>query len=288
MLFHRSLLALLSVLLPTTFSAADEYPLQSDINTSVPGHSGMVYLNLLRQLVPDLEPNETIARGSLTAPVRHVLGSLSGSGRMTNFPDRITIGSFQTGAGFFEGEARMLILASLSSANAHEAPTLLITYSDNDKPKLADVADVALSETVRFGTPQPVTIGPKDQLVVATSQRNDGDVTELTDVMMFMHHGKFESFGIVARTEKVGCGFEWTQPIAIAAQKPSTPGPYDDIKVTITDTGALIENGCSQSWGVPPFAKSYSALFQWDPAHDEFVADMSELDSLKAISDARF
>jgi len=286
---HSPLIALVGLTLSTTLSlGAGTSPLPNDINTAVPGHPGMVYLDLLRQLVPDLQPNETIASGTKIEPVRHVLGPFMGSDGMTELPGGITFGSFQTRIGTFEAQRRIVVLASLGKGQVAETPTLLMAFSDEAKPMLVDVLDVAFAERVGFGTRQPVAIGPSDQMVLATSRQHKDDLTELTDVMLFMREGRFEPLGMLARTEKVGCGFQWTQPVTITAQRPITPGPYNDVKVTITDIGSLIDNGCDQSYGEAPFSRPYSALFQWDDEAGRFVADLSEFDSLKALTGARF
>lgn len=286
--FRHTLTAVLGLALGSTLSWGVEInPLPSDINTTVPGHPDLVYLDLLRQLVPDLQPNETIASGMQIEPVRHVMGPFMGSNGFSQLPEPITFGSFQTRFGTFEGQQHLLVLARLGGGDGIETPTLLLAFTDEDKPKLADVLDVAFADIVTFGTPQPVSIGPNDQAVFATSHSRQGDVTELTDVMLFMQDGKLEPFGMLARTEKTGCGFQWTQPVSVTAQKPATPGPYDDFVVTITDTGALLDNNCTQSRGEAPFTKAYSALFQWDAKAGTFVADMTELDRLKDVTDAR-
>ena len=275
--------ALLGLLLGTSLTLGAEIsPLPSDINTPVPGHPDLVYFDLLRQLVPDLVPNETIASGTEIAPIPHVMGPFMGSDGLAKLPARITFGSFQTRIAQFEGEQRLLILAGLGPSEVQNTPTLLLAFSDDAKPKLIDAMDVALSQIVSFG-PEPVDIADNDQVMLVTSQLPSGDGTEFRDVLMFMRDGKFQPIGLFSRFEQTGCGFEWTQPISIVAQQSATPGPYDAFWVTITDTGALIENGCDQAVGEPPFATDYSALFQWDATTGRFVGDMSEIDRLKDV-----
>lgn len=275
--------ALLGLMLGTTLSlGAETSPLPSDINTAVPGHPGLVYFDLLRQLVPDLEANETMASGSEIGPIAHVMGPFMGSDGLAKVPERITFGSFQTRIGQFEGEQRILILTELGAGDVQNAPTVLLAFSDDDKPKLLDAMDVALSNTVFFGL-DPFDIGQDDQAIVATSQRVAGETTELGDVLLFMRDGKFQPITLLSRVETIGCGFQWTQPISVTGQRPATAGPYDDFKVTITDTGSLLDNGCDQSEGETPFANDYSALFQWTAATGRFAGDMSEIHRLKDV-----
>lgn len=286
---RRACAALLALTMGTSLAMAGDMSFfPSDINTAVPGHPGLVYFDLLKQLVPDLKPNETIAKGTTMAPVRHVMGPFMGAGGIAKLPDQITFGSFQTRIGTFEGQQRILILTGVGAGDVQDAPTLLMAFSADAEPKLIDALDVALDKTTSFGLPEPVAIGPEDQAVLTTSRHTDGDVTYLADALLFMHDGKFEPVILVPRLEKVGCGFQWTQPIRIEAQKPAKPGPYSDIKLTVTDTGALLENNCEQSRGEAPFSKEYSALFQWDAKTASFIADTSELDDLKDLTSTRF
>jgi hypothetical protein len=275
----RTAMVLLGMLLCTNPTLAQISPLPSDINTAVPGHPDIVYFDLLRQLVPDLVANETIGSGTQIGPIPHVMGTFMGQARMADTPDRITFGAFQTRIGQFEGKRRILVLTTLGAGEVRNAPTLLLAFSDEAKPKLLDAIDVAFSNSVSFGL-DPVAISDDDQVVLITSGRPTGDTS---DVLLFMRDGKFEPISLFARTEKPGCGFEWTQPIRVTAQSSATQGPYDDFMVTITDTGSIVDNGCDQAWGEAPFATAYSALFQWDANLERFTADMTELTDLKDI-----
>lgn len=276
--------ALLALLFSTTFSLGAEIsPLPSDINTPVPGHPDLVYFDLLRQLVPDLVANETMASGRQIAPIPHVMGPFMGSDGLARLPERITFGAFQTRIGQFEGEQRILILTTIGAGEVPNAPTLLLAYSDDAKPKLLDAMDVALSNSVSFDG-EPVDIADDDGVMIVTSQLPSGDRTEFRDVLMFMRDGKFQPITLLSRLEQTGCGFQWTQPVSITAQEAATPGPYDDFWVTITDTGAVVDNGCDQSVGEAPFATDYSALFQWDASIGRFMADTSEFDRLKEVT----
>jgi hypothetical protein len=110
----------------------------SDINTAVSGHPGLVYFDLLAQLVPDLVPNETIASGTQMMPVRHVLGAQAGRDKDARIPDKITFGAFQTRIGQFEGKRRILILTPIGPVDAPEAPALLIA----DRSQIDKLSDL--------------------------------------------------------------------------------------------------------------------------------------------------
>ena len=283
---RRSWTALLALTLGTiaAFGAETAAPpfTFTDINTVVPGHPELHYSDLLRQLIPDLKLNETIATG--TAPsqsIPHVMGKPF----VAHFDATVSFASFQTRTIEAEGANRLLILTAVGLRTTPDEPMLLLAFSDDANPKLLDVMDVSMGDTVTIG--QPFRIGAQDQAIVTTSDHVTDGKTQSADALLFMRNGKFDSVGGFFRFGEVLCGFERTQTLAVATQRPKATAPYDDIKITINDTGSIIDNGCDQAFGEAAYADQYSALYQWNAATGFFDGDTSEIDTLKDLNDTR-
>jgi len=254
----------------------------TDINTVVPGHPDLHYSDLLRQLIPDLVLNETIATGTApTQPIQHAMGKPF----VAHFDTTVTFASFQTRTIQSEGVSRLLILTAVGLRTTPDDPMLLLAFSDDATPKLLDVMDVSVGDTVTIG--QPFSIGADDQAILTTSNYTRDDKTQSADTLIYMHNGKFDGIGGLFRFGAVLCGFERKQTLDIATQRPQTAGPYDDIKVTINDIGTIIDNGCDQSFGEPPYSDQYSALYQWNAALGFFEGDTSQIDQLRDINSSR-
>lgn len=282
---RRSWTALLALTISTiaAFGAETATPFTyTDINTVVPGHPELHYSDLLRQLIPDLVLNETIATGTAPArPIPHVMGKPF----VAHFDATVSFASFQTRMIEAEGANRLLILTAVGLRTNPDDPMLLLAFSDDASPKLLDVMDVSMGNTVTIG--QPLRIGDKDQAIVTTGDYLTEGQTQSADALLFMRNGKFDSVGGFFRVGTVLCGFERTQTLDVAPQKPRGAGPYDNIKVTINDIGRPTEDGCAQPVGLTPYADQYSALFQWKAATGLLDGDTSEIDKLKDLNDTR-
>ncbi|MET3898449.1 hypothetical protein ABIB57_002398 [Devosia sp. UYZn731] len=283
---HRSWTALLALAVSTlaAFGAETAPPpfTYTDINTVVPGHPELRYSDLLRQLVPDLRLNETIATGTApTQPIPHVMGKPF----VAHFDATVSFASFETRTIQSEGASRLLILTAVGLRTNPDDPVLLLAFSDDATPKLLDVMDVSMGDTVTIG--QPLRIGAKDQAIVTSSDYANEGQTQSADTLLFMRNGKFDAVGGFFRTGTLLCGFERTQTLDVTTQKPPTAGPYDDIKVTINDLGHPTKDGCAQPVGLAPYTDQYSALFQWNAATGFFDGDTTEIDKLKDLNDTR-
>jgi len=252
----------------------------TDINTVVPGHPELHYSDLLRQLIPDLVLNETIATGTAPSePIQHVMGKPF----VAHFGPTVTFASFQTRFFQSEGTRRLLILTSVG--RAPKDPVLLLAFSDAAKPELLDVMDVSMGHVVTVG--QPFRIGADDQAIVTTSKDEADGKTESSDALLFMRNGKFDSVDGFFRFGEVLCGFERVQTLEVTTLKPQESAPYDDIKVTINDIGRFVDNGCDQAFGEPAYGDQYSALYHWNAAAGLFEGDTSAIDQLKDMNSTR-
>ena len=283
---RRSWTALLALTLGTiaAFGAETAPPpfTFTDINTVVPGHPELYYSDLLRQLIPDLKLNETIATGTAPSqPIPHVMGKPF----VAHFDATVSFASFQTRTIEAEGANRLLILTTVGLRTNPDDPMLLLAFSDDATPKLLDVMDVSMGDTVTIG--QPFRLGAQDQAIITTSDYTTDGQTQSADTLLFMRNGKFDAVGGFFRTGTVLCGFERTQTLDVTTQKPHAAGPYDDIKVTINDIGRSLNDGCAQPVGLSPYADQYSALYQWNAATGFFDGDTSEIDTLKDLNDTR-
>ncbi|MDB5529122.1 MAG: hypothetical protein JWR51_2225 [Devosia sp.] len=283
---RRSWTALLAMAVSTiaAFGAETAPPpfTYTDINTVVPGHPELRYSDLLRQLVPDLRLNETIATGTAPSqPIPHVMGKPF----VAHFDATVSFASFETRTIQSEGASRLLILTAVGLRTTPDEPMLLLAFSDDATPKLLDVMDVSMGETVTIG--QPLRIGAQDQAIVTTSDYTADGQIQSADTLLFMRNGKFDAVGGFFRFDTVLCGFERTQTLDVTTQKPHAAGPYDDIEVTINDIGRPTKDGCTQPVDLSPYSDQYSALYQWNAATGFFDGDSSEIDTLKDLNDTR-
>lgn len=257
----------------------------ADMTSEVPDHPDITYYDLMRQLVTDLVPNETIAVGHTMTPPRHILGLPFA----VEIPERITLGSVQMRPLQAKGENFLLVLTTLGPPNdAPYATTILAAFTDAAVPKLVDAVDVAMDKTTRFGTPGAVWIGKRDQAIVTTSQHSNDTQSFAADALIFMRNERLELIDVFHRFGEVGCGFTRTQTLSVEGWLAAQRGPYGDIAVTINDDGFPADNNCLQSRGEAPYSTKAMAIYHWNEATNMFSADTSEIDRLKDITGQRY
>jgi hypothetical protein len=250
----------------------------SDINADVPGHAGISFLDLLRQVMPDLAANETIATGRRTHPFRHIVEGYGGEP-----PDRIAIASLQVATFIVANAPRIAILAPIGTVETTvEQPVLLAVFEGGDRPTLIDAVDVGMDRDTSFGVPALVNISPGDQaLLIRSSHFNSSESFETTAFIMLQGNtlelvDTFSTYGI--RT----CGEQMTQTLVLAEQKPSDADAYSEILATIEEASIVTQGGCNDETSVAPLSENASTVYRWNPGQRNFFATSDNLERFEA------
>ncbi|WP_438754165.1 hypothetical protein [Pararhizobium sp. O133] len=246
-----------------------------DMAMEVPGHPGISYFDLLKQIVPDLGAEGTSANGRLAMPLRHIAEGYGGEPLAT-----LDMGTLEVLTFMVDGLPRIAILTGIGSVEATvEQPVLLAVFDDGKVPKLLDAVDVGMDRDTSLGEPALVNIGKKSQaLVVRSSHFNSSESFETTALILPQDSklklaDTFSTYG--ART----CGAA-TRQVLTFEERPGGTG-YSDILATIRESTTPTDEVCDDESLASAPATSAGTLYNWDAKALNFVATSDALEKFQ-------
>jgi hypothetical protein len=247
---------------------------------AVPGTNGVTYLDLLREIVPDLAEADGVYRGKTVMPLRHV----AGPDRQAEPPQEPTVADFSVLP--LAGSGRILLLVDLGMAkDAAEGYAVLALFDPAGKPRLVDAADVAFDRTTWFL--EPVMLGLDDgRLAVLTmSMHSNSDQAYVTTAIVLVGD-RLELIDSVFTFDEAVCAYERTQRLAIET-RPDGAGPAA-IAATVVDTTTPTGADCGEDAVPQPASATVAVTWRWDEAAKRYRPDSDALEKLAAEAAERF
>ncbi|HHZ07769.1 MAG TPA: hypothetical protein GX405_03210 [Rhizobiales bacterium] len=271
------LLAALWLGLAAAPAAEVAFPAPGDV---VPGANGITYLDLLREIVPDLEEADSVYRGRTVAPLRHI----AGPDWQAEPPLDPTISGLAVLP--LDGTGRILLLVDLGMAeDAAEGYAVLAIFDTVGKPRLVDAADVAFDRDTRFLDPFSLDLGAGRQAVLTESSHSNSSQTYVTAGIVLVGD-RLELVDSIFTFDERTCAFERTQRLALEAD-PEGSGPAA-IAATVVDTTKPTGADCGDD-PVPAAARvTVAVTYRWDPVAERYRPDSDALEKLAADAAERF
>jgi hypothetical protein len=256
---------LAQALAPT--AGSQEWQLR-EITAEVPGHSGTTYSALIKQVIPDLQVNETIATGHLAKPLRHIAAGYGGE-----LPVSLAIGSLRVLTFTVDGRQRLAILTDIGSVEVTvEQPTLLAIFDDDSIPKLLDAVDVGMDRDTSYGEPALVSISHGSQALVTRSNHFNSNESFETTALIILQAGRlklvdtFSTYGV--RT----CSAATRQLLTFQQQPVGDANTYSNILATIEETKIPTEETCDGENQPAAASKNAQTVYRWDDRTLNLVA----------------
>jgi hypothetical protein len=265
---------------PRTGLAAADLP---DAADAVPGHPGVTYLDLLRQVIPDLAVNaaDKQVEGHLAA-LRHIQGKHAGG----DPPDPVVVSLLEMRRIKAGGRPRLVVLADLGqSEDSASSTTLMALYDDARKPKLLDAVDVGVDKDTSFNDdPSQIALGPGDDALVTYSEHFNSNQGYRSRLVIFVRNDRLRLIDDFFVLVDSYCGYR-REETPVFTTKPGTP--YATLEVTVTEALKHVDEDCGDQAVPAPYVHRYHAAYRWDATKGAFVGhgDLGKLDKLNA---ARF
>ncbi|MGA0599158.1 hypothetical protein ACO2Q3_00470 [Caulobacter sp. KR2-114] len=253
----------------------------------VPGHPGVTYLRLLRQVVPDLaaDPATGELHGHLDKALRHPAGKDYGG----DPPDPIVVTGAEALSIHSGGRVRLIVLADLGQSDDRVASTtLLALYDDSPQPRLLDAIDVGMDRDTSFSEHPRLALGPGDDALVTYSEHSNSSQTYSSWLFLFVRGDRFQRLATLFALSSRACGWQDLEaPTFITRADPGRPYRRLDITVseTITNDGTT---GCGDDPVPRPAHHTYRATYRWNPARQRFETASPDLKRLDRSNRARF
>lgn len=257
-------------------AAEVSFPSPGDV---VPGVAGITYLDLLREIVPDLEAVDGSYRGRTIVTLRHI----SGPDWEPAPPEEAAVGSVSALA---LDDGRLLVLADLGQASdAAEGFAVLGLFDPAKKPRLVDAADVAFDRMTWFLEPVTLDLGAGGLAVLTMSMHSNSSQAYVTSAIVSVGE-RLELIDSVFTFDERNCTYERTQRLAVETRAEGD-GPAA-IAGTIMDTTTPTGNDCGDEAAPAPATATIAVTWRWDEAERRYKPDSDAFERLAAEAEERF
>ncbi|RUU02808.1 hypothetical protein EOD23_19205 [Mesorhizobium sp. USDA-HM6] len=271
---------LLPCLWATVRAQAVSFP---ELNSPVPGHQDITYLDLAKMVIPDLAASDDgFYKGSAPIEMRHIIGDDAGGSP----PETINLPNAAVLAIKAGGKDRLTMLFDLGdSADSAEGFAVLALYDVTGKPKLLDAVNVAVDRSTYFRDPDKVSIAAGDDAIVTMSTHFNSNQGYVGTLLIMARDDRFELVDAIYTLDENDCAYRRTQTLAFQASGDGKP--YAPIKVTVTDATVPSDESCAAA---PPEASSndISVTYRWDAKASHYVKDSDAFEKLSAENEKRF
>jgi hypothetical protein len=276
------------VILSAALALADAARAQNaafaDPGDAAPGTHGVLYLDLLRQIVPDIALTNGVYEGHKVIGMRHIGGAdMSSEPPETVDALRLSVLPVRSDA-----EDRLLLLASLGYAESStEDFTVLGLYTVGDSPRLIDVVDVGYDRFTGFNEPAKLSLGEGKDLVITQSSHFNSNQNYEATLMMLLRNDRLQLVDIVWTFDDRSCSYERDEvPEFRAGERDGRT--YSDIVATVVETTALNNAECGDEQPPKPGTRTFTVTYRWDESASKFVADSEAWDRLAKENQERY
>lgn len=249
---------------------------------AVPGAGGATYLDLARQVLPDLALEGETYEGRTVIDMRHIGAADFGTAPR----DLFSVSAIDVLSVRAEGRDLLAVLLDLGSDEAEGFAALALFDPPEAKP-LFDAAQVGLDRSTSFGTPARLPLGPDDDLLLTKSTHFNSQQGYVTTAMSFVRNGRLRLVDTVFTFDERACGFERTQLPAFRAGGRGDRS-HADIVVTVKEETKLTGEDCGGADLPAAGVRTVEVTYRWDEARMRFLPDSDALEVLAREAEARF
>jgi len=266
-------LALLAALGVATAAAQATTRIDARLDDAVPGHPGVTYGALLKQIAPDLAKSE----GDVwtTAGIKGLRDpdGEPDEGGPASFDD---VSTLEIASG---GKPVLLMMAPDAEGNGFLSILGAFDLS-TPTPALIDYVNAGMDRTTSLGTPVPLAKGT--DAVTVTGWHNNSNESYNTLQVVMLHEGKLTSVLYTGTYSLLICGMRVEQQGALTAGGPEPSSPYVPLIFTVTQTVERPDEDCGEGGLelLPAGTLTARDVFHWDAASAKFVSQTNELGKL--------
>ena len=258
----------------------------------VPGHPGVTYFDLVRQIVRDLDslpaPGQTAAAPTAhdIVPYRHI----EGADAKTDPSGPVAIQLLTALTIHADGKSQLALMIDLGPSDGAVAEfTLLGLFDTGGKsmgpPKLLDVVEVGTDRLTGFvDKPMPLRQSPQkasDLFVIDSDHFNSNEDFVGTE-FLFVRDGRFRLAGSVFTFDAHLCTSRRTQTPSVTT-RPYAGSPYRRIHLAVREKVTLEPDraGCGDEKTPRSLVRIYHGAYRWNARQGKFVfasGDLKKLD----------
>lgn len=246
------------------------------LGDAVPGHPGLTYLALMKQVVTDLQPDSS---GHKIVAFQHI----AGEDARVDPPQTVSLSSVDVMP--VPGDtSRIVVLADLGPSEGYVAhPVLLVLFELRAKPKVLDVVEVGDDQDTSFLTEKPpALLAPGAPLILVSSEHGNTSRSFLSTEMIFIRGDRFQFIDRISAVGARSCAFERTRDPRFTTVPAAPPDPYRGVSVAVRQKITVThEDGCDDI-APKPGLSTYRAIYRWNAATQRFATTSTAIKRLSA------
>ena len=259
--------ALTAVLIAGSAARADEL---SDV---VPGHPGVTYGALLKQVMPGMQKNAD--GGWDSGPAKH-FRDLDGR-PVQEF--EISFKSVAARTVREDGRKRLLLMTDENSGGSGFDAVLAAYDLDAKTPKLLDSVDAGRDQWNGISSTLVPLSATTDAFIAFSSHSNSNQSYEMV-TPLFLRSGKFREIASLFVYGEGMCSYDRRQEASYAT-RPDKGSEYHAFVITFTIETTPGESDCGEGQKPPKYSKTaVSDTWRWNAKKGAFVAATCALDKL--------
>jgi hypothetical protein len=279
---YRIVIVLAALLLAGAVRA--ENAVTADPGEMVPGTHGVTYLDLLRQIVPDIAAIDNGYEGHRTIELRHIGGDEMAS----DAPDPIDVSAISVLPVQSDGKDRLLLLVDLGYSDTSVASfSVLALLTTGDGPKLLDAADVGYDRLTGFNEPAALSLGEGKTLIITQSSHFNSNQNYEATPMILLRNDRLQLVDVVWTFDDHSCSYE-RHEVPHFRSGDRDARAYFDVVATVTETTTLSNEDCGDEQPPQPGTRTFTVTYRWDDAVSKFLPDSDAFDRLAKENEERF
>ncbi len=263
------------VLIAATFVAGAAAA--EDVTDAVPGHPGVTYQMLLKQVSADLtkdqEGNWTLGNIPHLRPMSPTKDPLATE---IDFKD-LSVLHFKE-----DGHPRLLLFTEQSGGDLG-FDALLAAYDDSGKvPRLLDYMNVGGDRFNDIGT--PIAISANSNIVIVSSSHDNSNQSYELNSPIFLHGGKLEVVTTIFMLGNATCNYKQTQSPTYSA-RPVPGSRYYAFLISVEVETTPGEPDCGEGQKPPKYSKKIVAdRYLWNDRKQNFLPATGAVERLGAAN----
>ena len=245
----------------------------AELSDAVPGHPGVTYGALLKQVMPGMGKN---AHGGWdSGPVKH---SRDLDGKPVKELE-ISFKSVDATTVREDGHKRLLLMTQENSGGSGFDAVLAAYDLDAKTPRLLDYVDAGRDQWNGISSTLIPLSAATDAFIAFSSHSNSNQSYELV-TPLFLRGGKFHEIASLFVYGEGMCSYDRRQEAGYAT-RPDKGAEYNAFAITFTIETKPGESDCGEGQRPPPHSKTaVSDTWRWNAKKGAFVATTGVLDKL--------
>jgi hypothetical protein len=255
-----------------------------DLGEAVPGADGITYLDLVRQVVPDIAATENGYEGRRLIEIR----GIDGSDTENTPPETVSLFAAAVLPIQSDGKDRLLMLLDLGQAEDSTAGyAVLALYGLAGTPTLLDAAQIGYDRNTYFLDPGFLSLGEGKNLVLTMSTHSNSNQAYVTTLLTLLRNDRLQFVDTVFTFNDNDCSYDRQQVPAFRAGDRDARA-YPDIVATVTETTRPSGADCGEETPPPEGTRTITVTYRWDEEASRFVPDSDAFGKLAAEDAERF